>query len=261
MAAETPYSVRFRGPTLIAKGKDTTVNVSVEHDGAAPTIVSAKFSLFDPSGSSLVDSAVASEAGGVVSYTITAATTTTKSLGKGYLVRFEVTIGTFEHLFSNNAALCIQQLYPPIGTTDLTNRFTQLAQLQTTGASDLQKYITDSWSDLLIKMYSGGLAFWTIRSPGHLREWVITRALSNALADLALVLGNGGPYRDESRRMEQSLKAKYEHIRSLLDVQETNQGSSVQQPASGVIQLSTGRGRYRGVAGSSCLPIRHLQRL
>ena len=246
MGSETPYSVRFSTPTLIPKGRDTTVTVDVEYEGAAPTVTAQTFTLFDPAGTKLLDGVAATESAGTLSYTILAAVTADEDLGRGYLIRFEVTIGGAVHWFTNNAAVCLQMLYNPVGTTDLTNRYAKLAALQATGASDLQRYVTDSWSQLLVKMYSGGLAFRTIRSPGHLKQWVLTRALSYALADLSLVLGNGGPYRDEGRRLESLLKGQYEQIRSLLDVSEDNQTSTVQQSTSGVIQLSSGRGRWGG---------------
>lgn len=243
MGSQTPYSVRWTAPTLIPQGKLFTVEVEIEHSGAAPTVTACKFSLFNSSGSEIISSATASESGGALSYAVPAIDTADQAMGIGYMVRFEVTIGGYEFLFSNNCAIVLQTIYPPIGTTDLTDRYTKLAALQTSGtAAELQKYITAAWSDLLIRMYSGGLRFWTIRSPGHLREWMLTRALSFALADLALIVASGSGYRDESRRLERMLPGQYEQIRSLLDVSQDNSASTIQTPVSGVIQLSTGRG-------------------
>lgn len=246
MGANTPYSCRWEGPTLVPKDKAHTCEVSIEHGGAVPTVASVKFSMFDQSGVVLIDSAVAAESGGVLSYTIPALTTQDQDLGIGYQVRFEVTIAGYEHLMSNNAAVVSQPIYPSVGVTDLTNRYTKLAALMTNGTSaELQKYITMAYQELLIQMYSGGLRFWTIRSPGHLREWILTRALSLALADLALVI-NGSGYRDESRRLNRMLPGMYERIRSVLDVAEDNSAGSIQTPVSGVIQLSTSRGILGG---------------
>ena len=250
MAADTPYSVRFKAPTLLPKSVETTVSVSIEHDGAVPTVTGVKFSLFSPSGEKLIDSATASESAGVLSYAVPAAKTSDQNLGKGYLVRFECTIASYEHMFTNNACVVKHKIYCPIGTSDLVARYSQIAQLQSGGAtSELQPFVDEAWTEIQIKLYSGSLEYWKIRSPGNLRDWVLTRALSLALADLALLVGNGGPYRDESRRLEGTLKAKYEGIRSLLDLQEQNILTDQQTTTSGVIQLSTGRGVYRGYNG------------
>jgi hypothetical protein len=244
MAAGTPYSARFAGPCLIPKGKDCAISVQIQHDGAAPTVTSAKFSLFDPSGTVLIDSQTAAESGGVISYTVLAAATTDQTYGSNYMIRFEVVIGGFTHLFNNAAAVVLAQLYPPIGTQDLLNRATKLAALQTTGESELQKYITAAWEELLIRLFSSGLQFWTIRSPGSLREWLTTRALSYALADLALVVSSGSGYRDEARRLERTLPGHFERIAAVMDSGEDNAVSEIKQPTAGVIQLSSGRGRW-----------------
>jgi hypothetical protein len=140
----------------------------------------------------------------------------------------------------------LARLYCPIGTTDLTNRYSRLAALQTTGASDLQKFITDAWTELTARLYSEALPFWRMRTPSSLRPWLIAQAAVFALDDLALTLGDGGPYREEARRIEESLPRLYNKIRSLMDDNEDNNLDEVHQPASAVIQISSGRiGRYR----------------
>ena len=245
MADGTPYSARWTGPTLIPRGQDTTVTVDVEHGGSAPTVSAVTFSLWDSAGNVIVDAASASESSGTLSYTVTAASTTGETLGQGFLLKFSATIGGDVHDFYNDAALTLARLYPPIGTTDLTNRYSRLAALQTTGASDLQKFVTDAWTELTTKFYSEGLPFWRMRTPSTLRKWVTAQALVYALDDLALVLGDGGPYREEARRLEDTLPRLYMQIRSLMDSDEDNNLDETHQPASAVIQISSGRvGRY-----------------
>ena len=245
MPDATPYSARWTGPVLIPRGQDTTVSVSVELNGSAPTVSAVTFSLWDSSGTMLVDAGSASESGGLLSFTVTASVTTGQSLGQGYLLKFSATIGGDRHDFYNEAALCLSRLYPPVGTTDLTNRYSRLAALQTTGASDLQKFITDAWTEITSRLFSEGLPFWRMRTPSALRPWLTAQALVFALDDLALTLGDGGPYRDEARRIEQTLPRLYGQIRSRMDTDEDNTVSEEQQAASPVIILSSGRmGRY-----------------
>ena len=241
MADQTPYSARWKGPTLIARGVAFTVTVAVEHNGTAPTVSAVSFTLIDSGGNVLVDAATASESGGTLSYTVLAAATTGKTLGIGYLVRFDVTISGDVHTFYNDAALCRTPIYPPVGCTDLTNRYSRLSALQTTGASDLQKFIVDAWFAMTTRMYAEGLPFWRMRTPSALREYLTTQALVYALADLALTLGGGSPYRDEALRLEATLPRIYNRIRSLMDSAEDDQVSHDQQPAGSVIVLSSGR--------------------
>jgi len=245
VADGTPYSARWTGPALIPRGQDTTISVDVEHGGSAPTVSAVTFSLWDSNGTVIVDAASASESGGTLSYTVTAASTSSEALGQGFLLKFTATIGGDQHDFYNDAALCLARLYPPIGTTDLTNRYSRLAALQTTGASDLQKFITDAWTELTARLYSEGLPFWRMRTPSALRPYLTAQSMVFALDDLALTLGDGGPYREEARRIEQSLPRLYNKIRSLMDSDEDNNLDEAHQPASAVIQISSGRvGRY-----------------
>lgn len=245
MADGTPYSARWTGPALIPRGQDTTISVDVEHGGSAPTVSAVTFSLWDSSGTEIIDAASASESSGTLSFTVTAATTTGKTLGQGFLLKFSATIGGDQHDFYNDAALTLARLYPPIGTTDLTNRYSRLSALQTTGASDLQKFITDAWTELSSRLYSEGLPFWRMRSPSSMRPYLTAQALVYALDDLALTLGDGGPFREEARRIEQTLPRLYGQIRSRMDDGEDNSIGAQQQPASPVLVLSSGRvGRY-----------------
>ena len=133
MADGTPYSARWTGPTLITKSHDTTVTVEIEHGGSAPTVSAVTFSLYSPNGTAIVDGAAASESGGTLSYTVTAASMSSQSYDQGWALKFSATIGGDVHEFYNDAALCLARLYCPIGTTDLTNRYSRLAALQTTG--------------------------------------------------------------------------------------------------------------------------------
>ncbi len=242
----TPYSARWLGPTLLTKGHDTTVTVDIEHGGSAPTVSAVTFSLFKPNGEAIVDGAVASESGGTLSFTVTSSSLSSESFGQGYLLQFTATISGDQHDLYNDAAVCLARLYCPIGTTDLTNRYSRLASLQTTGASDLQKFITDAWTETTARLYSEGLPFWRMRTPSALRPYLIALATVHALDDLSLTLGDGGPYRDEARRIEDTLPRLYNKIRSLMDSDEDNDLDEAHQPSSAVIQISSGRiGRYR----------------
>ena len=245
MSDATPYSARWTGPALIPRGQDTTVSVAVEHSATPPTVTAVTFSLWDSSGTALLDAVTASESGGTLSHTVLSAITTGQTLGQGYLLKFTATIGGDAHAFYNDAALCLSRLYPPVGTTDLTNRYSRLAALQTTGASDLQKFVSDAWTDLTSRLYSEGLPFWRMRTPSALRPWLTAQALVFALDDLALTLGDGGPYREEARRIEQTLPRLYGQIRSRMDTAEDNSVGTDHQAASPVLVLSSGRmGRF-----------------
>lgn len=246
MSSVTPYSVRWRGPVLLPHSRAWDVSVAVEHAGASPTISAATFTLYTPDGAARVDAQAATIAGGTVSFSLNGSELAATDMGPRWLVKIEATISGATLPFYNDAAVCLAPLYPPVGTTDLTARYSKIADLQTTGASDLQTFITDAWGTLTQKMYADGLPFWAIRSPGALREWLLARSLELALDDLALLIENNSQYTTEARRLGGMLDALYEDIRSRMDTQGDNTLSTSHEGASAIVNLSSGPGFGRG---------------
>ena len=226
---------------LIPYGRSWVVSVSVEHDGASPTISAATFTLYTPNGEARVDAQVATVSGGTLSYTVAADVLTLDDMGTRWLVKFEATIGGNALPFYCDAAVCLAPLYPPAGTTDLINRYSKLDDLQASGSSELQTYITDAWQTLTQKLYSDGVPFWQMRTPGALREWMIARALSYSLDDLALLLDGASHYSDEARRHEAMLDALYAQIRARMDTNEDNTAGDTNEGASPVLILTSNR--------------------
>jgi hypothetical protein len=245
MSSTTPYSVRWRGPTVIPHGRAWDVSVAVEHAGASPTISAATFTLYDQSGAKVVDAQVATVSGGTVTYTLAGPELTADDLGPRWLVKFEVTIGSTTIPFYNDAVIALAPLYPPVGTTDLTNRYSKLADLQSAGSSDLQAFITDAWGELVERMYEDATPFWKMRSPASLRPWLLNRALSYALYDLALLLNDDSHYSAEAKRLEGALERLYLSIKARLDTSEETTITDPVERASPVLLLTSSRSRRR----------------
>jgi hypothetical protein len=249
MSTTTPYAVRWRGPALLPYGRAWDVAVSVEHAGASPTVSAATFTLYTPDGAARLNAEAASEASGVITYTIADSVLTAADLGPRWMIKLEVTIGGVSLPFYNDAAVCLAPLYPPAGTSDLTDRYSKLDDLQgSSGAAALQAHITGAWGELTQKLYADGVPFWKMRSPGALRSWLMARSLELALDDLALLLESDSHYADEARRHGAMLDKAYKEIRARLDVSEDNTLSEAHEGATGVLLLTSGRSgrRYLG---------------
>lgn len=243
MSSTTPYSVRWRGPVLLPHSRAWDVSVSVEHAGASPTISAATFTLYTPDGAARVDAQAATVSGGTLTYSLAGTELTADDMGARWLVLFEATIDGDQLPFYCDAAVCLAPLYPPVGTTDLTDRYSKLADLQATGSSDLQKFVTDAWGELTQKLYSDGVRFWGMRSPGALRPWLLNRSLELALDDLALLIDQGSQYNEEARRLGETLTKLYADIRARLDSTGDNTITETIEAADPVVILSSSR-RY-----------------
>ena len=243
MSTTTPYSVRWRGPVLLPYGRAWDVSVSVESAGASPTISAATFTLYTPDGTARISAQAATVSSGVITYSVASNTLTATDLGARWLVKIEATIGGVSLPFYNDAVVSLAPLYPPVGTSDLTGRYSKLSDLQSGGAPDLQTHITEAWGELTQSLYSDGVPFWKVRTPSALRPWLMARSLE--LDDLALLLGSENRYADEARRHGGMLDKLYASMRTRLDVSEENTISETHEGSSPVLILSSGRGRRR----------------
>ena len=238
------YSVRWLGPTLIERGRDTTVSVAIEQGGSDITATSATFSLFSPAGEAIVDGATATVAAGTLSYPVLSSAVSSSSYGKGWLVEFTAIIAGATYTFYNDGALCLSKLSPPIGHTDLVTRHSDITNLLPTGTTSTQAYIEAAWADLLGNLYRDGLPFWRLRTLSALREPLLYRALAMVFLDFSTLLDQGDKYQLNADRYGKLAKTSYDGIRGALDTGEDNSISdSSQTPVAPVIMLSTGRRR------------------
>ena len=243
----TLYSARFNGPTLIERDKAQTVSVTIERSGAAPTISSATFTLYDPGGNTVIDGTVASISGGEISGSVGAADLDGKSYGLGWLVQVDAAIGGKVYRFLNDSAVCLARLYPPIAHTDLVNRHSDVANLLATGVTSLQQYIDDAFSDLTNRLYSDSVPFWRLRTPSAFRAAMFSRSFALIFRDYSTLLDPGDRYAALADRYGIQYEEDVEKIRSKMDTGEDNTLTSNNLSTSSVIQLTTSRrnGIYR----------------
>ena len=237
--SQTVYSARFAGPSLIEQGKDSTVSVAIERDGAAATITAVSFSLYEPGGNALVDGSVGSVSGGTLtSPTISASATSAKGLDRNWLVRFDATIGGVVEAFYNDAALVKAPLYPPIGQTDLIARHHDIAKLRPTDAASLQPQIDQAWADLISRLYQDGIPFWRLRTPSSLRLPLMWHALEIIFRDYGTLLDAENKYDALADKYEGMYELARGRIQSTIDSGEENILERDLKGSVSVIQLS-----------------------
>ena len=234
------WSARFSGPAMIERNKAQTVEVSLEKDGAAATITSATFTLYDSTGAKVKDAVSATVAAGTVSGAIDAADTDGKDLGRNWLVQFDVTIATKVYTFYNDAVLCPARLYSPIGQTDLIARHSDVANLVSTAKNDLQDYIEHAWSDVTNRMYSEAVPFWKFRTPSALRQTLFARCFEMIFRDYSTLFDASDRYADLSDRYGDEYEKAFEKMRNSLDLNEDNTIDTANAPSTATIYLSSG---------------------
>lgn len=173
MSNTTPYSARIRSVALLERDKaqNTTFQIYRDNTAVIPTV--AKYYLSDRNGSFLVSDGVASiDSGtGMITYTHSASELPkTKNLGEGYLQEWKCTIEGVEHIFRRMTSLVLRRLYPVISDIDLTSVYTDLQELRPSSLTSYQKYIDDSWYQIIRKLRSKGNFEYLIMSSESLYE-------------------------------------------------------------------------------------------
>tara|TARA_R110000822_G_scaffold41703_14_gene113501 strand:+ start:865 stop:1590 length:726 start_codon:yes stop_codon:yes gene_type:complete len=240
--SNTLYSARFQGPTLIERGKDQTVSVDVEINGAPVTLTSGAMTVYKPGGSTLVDGVAGTVAGGVfTSATIGAALTADEGLGQGWLIKMDLVIAGASYTFFNDSILAAARLYPPISQTDLISRHSEALSLSST--ANLQHYITEAWRDITISLYTDGIPYWKWRTPSALRAVHLSRSLELMFLDYATLMQGNDRYLQLASKYRQDYVAEYTQLRSTIDVGEDNNLDADKTSGAAVIMLQTGRRR------------------
>ena len=238
--SNTLWSARFTGPSMIERGKAQDLAVTIEEAGAAASVASATFTLYDPEGTKVKDAVAATVAGGTVTGSIAGADTTDKDLGRNWLVEFDVTIAGKVYTFYNDAVLCLSRLYPPIGQTDLIARHSDVVSLVATSKANLQDYITTAWADVTSRMYSDAVPFWKFRTPSALRGPLFARCFALIFRDYSTLFDSGDRYAELADRYDESYEREFDQMRSKIDLNEDNTIDGDGVPATASIHLSSG---------------------
>ena len=243
--ANTIWSARWVGPSMIELNKAQTIDVSIENAGAAAAVTSSTYTVYKPDGSKLIDAAAATVAGGTVSGAIAAVDTDGETLSKGWLVRFDVTIATKVYTFYNDAVLCLARLYPPIGETDLIARHSDIASLKSSATTSLQDYIESAWIEITNRLYSDAVPYWKMRTPSAFRQIMFDRSFSLIFRDYSTLLDPGDRYAELADMYDQKYSLGFDQIRARIDVNEDNVLEAHTMSTSPIIMLSSGpRRRY-----------------
>jgi len=219
--SDTPYSARIRAVELLERNKNQVTNLVVYRDNSIVTPTMAKYSLISSEGNYiLTEQAATIETDGVISFTHTASQLPlTLSLGEGYVQEFHVTISSVEYVFRRMAALVLRKLYPVVSDTDLTSVYSDLESLRPSTLTSYQKYIDDSWYQILRKIRTKGMGFeYLIMSPESFYESHRHLALYLIFRDFHSSLGqSNGRFLDLAQEHHRMYVQEFEAINFIYD--------------------------------------------
>lgn len=239
------YTARLPLPDLIVRGVNHTVKCEVYLDGAADTLASATVSVYNASNTAVVDAAVATVAGGVASYTITAATTTGQTLGSKWRVEWAITLSTGAVIYPRNSAALVRNgLWPVIADVDLVRRVSSLDTTSSTvitSAADYQDYIDEAWTEIQLRLIGLGNRPNLIMEPSALRQPHLLLSLALVFEDLATRLNPA--YMEQAASFRAQYDDAFRALNPEYDHSDSGQPDARRRPVVPTVWLCGGRDR------------------
>lgn len=182
---DTLYTFREVGTELIERGRDQIIRAHPERDGATVTPTPGTVSVFDASGTAVVDAQAFSVTADVAHYTISAATTASLELEEGWRIEWTIDMpDSTTRVHREDAQLVRTRLYPPVGHTDL---YRVLRSLDPSGSnpltarSDYQDELDEAWREIEGRLVERGRRPWLAMSPSSFRRCTLALWVSKIL--------------------------------------------------------------------------------
>ena len=172
MATQNLYSPRIRIHDVFERQRSYVVDLPIYRDNDIVSPTGAFFTLNDPSGNPVIARTAVSIIANVATYTIAAnELPASLELSEGYVQIWELTIGGHNYTFRKPTAISLSSLYPVISDLDLESEYSDLASIRPSSlGTTYQKYIDESWIQLIQRIRDMGNMEYLIMSPQSLRS-------------------------------------------------------------------------------------------
>ena len=189
----TDYAPRFPLPEFLVRNQDNEIEAAIYRDGAISAPTSGTVTIYDETGSKVVDGAAVTVASSKATHTVTAATLPdTKSLSDLWQVRWALVMADGQtYTFTREAHLVRLRLYPVISDTDLEAMHGDLSRWKARTSGNLQSYIDEAWIQLQARLLQMGRRPWLVLSSSALRSCHLFLSLGLVFRDFATSAGAG----------------------------------------------------------------------
>ncbi len=235
------HTVRFPLPDLIVRGRDHVVYAPVYLDGALVAPTSATMTLYDANGTAVLSAVAATVlAPTVARYTITAATTTSLTLGERWRVEWAITLSDGTVLRPrNDAALVRNGLWPVVSDVDLFRRCKALDPNGTAPISsptDYQDELDEAWTELQLRLIALGNRPNLIMEPSALRQAHLYLTLA-IIFEGQLRSRLDEAYREDAAEFRRQYDAAWAGLSPRYDVSDAGAADTRRRPATPSVWL------------------------
>jgi len=222
MPTTDTYSARFTLPDLIERGVAGTLRCPMHRSGVLVAPSAGTVSVFDSSGTAVVNGATATITASVATYPYTPPTTLT--LGDRWRVRWSLAMPDgVTHRPENEAALVRARLYCPITEADLYRVESALDPAGAAPLTSLSSYadkIDEAWTQIQLRLIEAGNRPNLIIGPSALRQVVQDLALALCFADVGSRVANPA-HAETSMRYRAAYEAAWMRLSLTYDTTDT----------------------------------------
>ena len=232
MPTPDTYSARFTLPDLIERGVAGVLRCPMYRSGSLVAPNSGTVTVYDASGTAVVDAATVTITGSVATYSWTPPTTLT--LGDRWRVRWSLAMPDgVTHRPENEAALVRARLYCPITEADLYRVESALDPSGSAPLTSLSSYadkIDEAWAQIQLRLIEAGNRPNLIIGPSALRQVTIDLALALCFADVGSRVTNP-THAETSMRYRAAYEAAWSRLSLVYDTTDTGNMTAQKRPA------------------------------
>lgn len=205
--AETLYSARLAGPTILEKGRINIVACPVYREGLVVAPSGGTLTIWSGAGTVVVDGAAVTidPTTGHAQYSVQVATLSSQAYSDGWRLEWSLAMPDgVTHVFRASGSLVYRRLYPVICDEDLYGRHNDLRARRPKGRTSHQGAVDEAWAVIEARLVKSGRRPYLILDPTALRDVHLALALALVFEDFATEVGGN----DERRAT--TYRAQYE---------------------------------------------------
>jgi hypothetical protein len=236
---------RYQLPRLIEIGVAESLDLIVtDEDGTALTPdAGATVTIYDGA-EKLVTAGDVTE-GSTSTYTLAAATTTSRSPSDGYIEVWSATVDSTAQIFQREGYIVRRAYHPTITDTDLTDRHTELSNIRTKrGIDSFAKYRNEANVEVQMALLNQGRRPWLIFDRSAARRAHLFMSLHLIFMDESSVIGDGR-YRELAATYLERYRYTIENMNFRYDSDETGTISEASRESAGTNLIITAGPRRR----------------
>lgn len=203
MVQETLYTARFHRPDWLARATACTIEMPIERNGALVAPSEGTVSVYDASGTAIVDGEDVTITNQIATYAISAATLpATLELSNTWREEWSLTMPdrSTAYVFHRDAALVLKHVYPTLTIDNLKRLHTEIVDWYSDDLTKVQNIMDAAWEHIEVMLMGQGKLPYRVLSAWSLRRLHECLTLTGLFTDAMTLTSTDGKYKELADR-------------------------------------------------------------